>query len=308
MVRAKNSFPRSWLARLSLSRDDIISTSVVRKGVDARHKGRIKFVYTIEFRVTAAKELRDNLVKDPDLEYLEERAERHFPQIASGRRIFIVGMGPAGLFAALRLTAYGLLPTVMERGNPITERVRDVRKFWEEGELNPESNVQFGEGGAGTFSDGKLTTRVRDENIEYLMKELVRFGAPPDILYLAKPHIGTDRLRGVVTNIRRHLESQGVEIRFRTRLTDIIRRDDRLGGLVLNDRDEERCDTLILAPGHSARDTYRMLMRRAVRLDAKPFAVGVRVEHPAGADQPYPVRHSGPSQASCRGLFPGMEQ
>ncbi len=133
---------------------------------------------------------------------------------------------------------------------------------------------------AGTFSDGKLTTRLRDANIDYLLHELVRFGAPPDIRYLAKPHIGTDRLRLVVTNLRRHLESRGVVIRFRTTLTDILSRNGRLAGVVLNDAIEEPCDVLVLAPGHSARDTYRMLMLRSVRLEQKPFAVGLRVEHP----------------------------
>jgi uncharacterized FAD-dependent dehydrogenase len=155
----------------------------------------------------------------------------------------------------------------------------DVRTFWTKGLLQPESNVQFGEGGAGTFSDGKLTTRVRDENIGYVLKNLVRFGAPPDILHLAKPHIGTDRLRDVVTLMRLHLVSRGVDIRFKTKLTDIVPSEGRIAALVLNDRIEEACDTLLLAPGNSARDTYRMLMRRSVRLEPKPFAVGVRVEH-----------------------------
>ncbi|HEY6873284.1 MAG TPA: hypothetical protein VI298_11210 [Geobacteraceae bacterium] len=267
-------------ARLSIPQDRVLGFSVARKGVDARRKGRIKFIYAIEFRVADEEGFGQTHLSDPDLEYLEERRLPEFARCSTGKRVLIAGMGPAGLFAALRLSAYGLAPTLVERGKRVDERVRDVQAFWGEGLLDPESNVQFGEGGAGTFSDGKLTTRLRDANIDYVLQELVRFGAPPDILYLAKPHIGTDRLRAVVTNIRRHLESCGVDIRFRTRLSDITASDGRLAGVVLNDRDEEPCHILVLAPGHSARDTYRMLMRRAVELEEKPFAVGVRVEHP----------------------------
>ncbi|HEX8961330.1 MAG TPA: hypothetical protein VF775_07130, partial [Geobacteraceae bacterium] len=266
--------------RLSLARDRIAGFSVARKGLDARHKGRIRFVYAIEFSVTDEEEFRQTHLPDPDIDHLEERRRPEFARCSTSQRVLIAGMGPAGLFAALRLTAYGLTPTLIERGKPVDERVKDVRTFWGKGGLDPESNVQFGEGGAGTFSDGKLTTRLRDANIDYVLQELVRFGAPSDILFLAKPHIGTDRLRVVVTNIRHYLESCGVEIRFRTRLTDIVGNAGRVAGVVLNDRVEEPCDILVLAPGHSARDTYRMLESRSVRLDAKPFAVGVRVEHP----------------------------
>ncbi|MCM2357964.1 MAG: hypothetical protein NDI77_07425 [Geobacteraceae bacterium] len=267
-------------ARLSLSRDRLVSFSVARKGVDARQKGRIKFVYTIGFMVADEEGFRRTHLPDPDIEFLAEKSEPRFPRLVTGKRLLIAGMGPAGLFAALRLSEYGLAPALIERGKPVEERVRDVQAFWGKGLLDPESNVQFGEGGAGTFSDGKLTTRLKDPNSDYILRELVRFGAPSDILYLAKPHIGTDRLREVVANIRLHLESRGVAIRFRSRLSDISASGDRLSGVVLNERDEEPCDILVLAPGNSARDTYRMLLRRSVRLELKPFAVGVRVEHP----------------------------
>ena len=160
------------------------------------------------------------------------------------------------------------------------ERLRDVQSFWSRGVLEPESNVQFGEGGAGTFSDGKLTTRVRDENLEYALEKLVQFGAPPEILRLGKPHIGTDRLRHVIREIRGGLETAGFQVLFRSRLTDIVSRGDRVAAVVLNNRDELPCDCLLLAPGHSSRDTYEMLLRRHVTLQQKPFAVGVRIEHP----------------------------
>jgi uncharacterized protein len=267
-------------ARLAVIGVVPFSFSVVRKGVDARRKKQIKFVYTVLFRVDDEERCRQLVLKDPEIEFLDERPEPAFPQRVSGKKIVVAGMGPAGLFAALRLTAYGIAPVLIERGKPVEERVRDVQAFWGKGVLDPESNVQFGEGGAGTFSDGKLTTRVRDANMDYILRELVRFGAPEDILYLAKPHIGTDRLRGVVANIRRHLEDQGVTIRFSTRLTDIISGGGRLSAVVLNDREEYSCDMLVLAPGHSARDTYRMLRERGIRIEPKPFAVGVRVEHP----------------------------
>lgn len=267
-------------ARLAVTGDQPVSFSVVRKGVDARRKNQIKFVYTVIFRVDDEERYRQVFLDDPEIEFLEERQEPVFPQLAVGKKIVVAGMGPAGLFAALRLTAYGITPVLIERGKPVEERVRDVQAFWSKGVLDPESNVQYGEGGAGTFSDGKLTTRVRDPNIDYILRELVRFGAPDDILYLAKPHIGTDRLRGVVANIRRHLEDREVPIRFRTKLTDIVSGGDRLSAVVLNGREEYSCDMLVLAPGHSARDTYRMLLDRGIKIEPKPFAVGVRVEHP----------------------------
>jgi hypothetical protein len=189
-------------------------------------------------------------------------------------------MGPAGIFAGLRLLEYGLTPTILERGRPVAERVKDIASFWHKGMLNPESNVQFGEGGAGTFSDGKLTTRIRDANTGYVLEKLVRFGAPCDILSLAKPHIGTDRLRLVIANIRQHLEDSGLVIRFQEKLTDIVPGADRIRAIVINGRLEELCDILLLAPGNGARDTYAMLEQRGIRLEQKPFAVGVRVEHP----------------------------
>ncbi|HKZ16763.1 MAG TPA: hypothetical protein VJ161_04780, partial [Geobacteraceae bacterium] len=163
---------------------------------------------------------------------------------------------------------------------PVDERLQDVQSFWSRGMLDPESNVQFGEGGAGAFSDGKLTTRVRDSNMEYALEKLVQFGAPREILYLGKPHIGTDRLRNVILEIRRSLEAAGFEILFRRKLTDIVCTADRLVAAILNERDQVPCDHLVLAPGHSARDTYEMLVRHSVQLRQKPFAVGLRVEHP----------------------------
>ena len=276
----EGELPDRLASRLGINSKDILSLDVVRKGIDARKKKQILFVYTIRFTVADEETMLAKHAGDPELVRLPEEAPRRFPRLTSDRRILIVGTGPAGLFAALRLTDYGLTATVIERGKPVAERVRDVQSFWSRGLLDEESNVQFGEGGAGTFSDGKLTTRVRDGNIAYLLDRLIEFGAPPEIGFLARPHIGTDRLRSVVGNLRRHLEDKGMKVLFRHRLTDLAVEGGGLRAAIVNDSLEIPCDAVILAPGHSSRDTYRMLGRRGVALESKPFAVGVRVEHP----------------------------
>jgi uncharacterized FAD-dependent dehydrogenase len=260
--------------RLQLAPDDILSWTVVRKGVDARRKQRVRFVYTVEFSVKDEEIFRARF-SDPDLVPVLP-APRDIPYITcrTTRRIVIVGMGPAGLFAALRLAEYGITATLLERGRPIDERLRDVQAYWSRGLLDPESNVQFGEGGAGTFSDGKLTTRVKDDNIAYVLDKLVQFGAPPEIRYLAKPHIGTDRLRDTIGTLRGYLRERGFTIRFGARLTDVAVGTGRVVGVTVNDAEEIPCDVLVLAPGHSARDTYRMLHGRGVQMAAKPFPSG----------------------------------
>jgi len=263
-------------ARLGVRESDVVSLTVVRKGIDARKKGRIKLVYTVEF---ALKD-ESRLTLGGDLSRVEQKPERRFPRLSPAEGIVIVGMGPAGLFAALRLAEYGLTAIVLERGCDLDQRQRDVSRFWREGTLLPESNVQFGEGGAGTFSDGKLTTRVKDPNSGWVLRQLVSYGAPPEILYAAKPHIGTDRLRSVVRGIRERLQAAGFAIRFQNRLSGLRVRDERVVAVEVNDAEELVCRTLILAPGHSARDTYAMLARAGVAIEAKPFAVGLRVEHP----------------------------
>ena len=266
--------------RFGLHPSAVLSFNLVRKGIDARKKPRIKFVCTVEFTLDDERSFWERYGGDSDLTQIPASPETVLPRLTDSRRIVIVGAGPAGLFTALRLTEYGLSPLLLERGKPVSDRVRDVQAFWSGGELDPESNVQFGEGGAGTFSDGKLTTRVKDPNIHYVLDRFVRFGAPQEILWLAKPHIGTDQLRGVVTTLRQHLETQGVTIRFQKRLTDLVVHNGRLKGAIIDGREECPCDILVLAPGHSARDTYRMLAERQLHLEPKPFAIGVRVEHP----------------------------
>ena len=188
-------------------------------------------------------------------------------------------MGPAGIFAGLLLARKGYEPVIFERGEDVDTRTKTVEHFWKSGELNCESNVQFGEGGAGTFSDGKLTTRIKDKRCDFVLQELVKAGAPEDIAYSGKPHVGTDILKTVVKNIREEIKALGGQVYFNSKLEDIILQDNMVKSVVVNGN-EIPCEVLILAIGHSSRDTYEMLSNRGVFLSAKPFAIGVRIEHP----------------------------
>jgi hypothetical protein len=196
-------------------------------------------------------------------------------------RVVVVGSGPAGTFCALRLLDYGLEPVVLERGPAMGERVKAISGLWKDGVLDPEANAQFGEGGAGTFSDGKLTTRIGHPATRYVLETFVRFGANPRILYLAKPHVGTDVIRRCAVLIRKEAEARGAEYRFKSQLVDVrFDAQGRVRAVVLGSGEEIACEALVLAPGHSARDTFEMLHRHGVAMRQKPFAMGVRVEHP----------------------------
>jgi len=194
--------------------------------------------------------------------------------------VLVVGMGPAGLFAALQLAETGARVTLVERGKPVAERLADVQDFWQQRVFNPDSNTQFGEGGAGTFSDGKLTSRLNHPLTHRVLETLVRFGAPEEILRQAKPHVGSDRLRVVLVNFRRQLLQLGVDVRFSTRLTGFQVSNGQVCAGELNDTELLEIEHLVLAPGHSARDSYRMLSAAGVKLEPKAFAIGLRVEHP----------------------------
>ncbi|MBP1728247.1 MAG: dependent oxidoreductase, partial [Deltaproteobacteria bacterium] len=189
------ALPQRIAERFRLAGTAIGNCTIVRKGIDARKKSRIHYVYTVEFSVANPQQFWEKHCGDPDLEMIVRQQQPALPQISTAKRVVITGSGPAGIFAALRLTDYGIASLLLERGRNIEARIRDVERFWLDGVLDEESNVQFGEGGAGTFSDGKLTTRVRDPNTGYVLRRFVEFGAPPEIQWLAKPHIGTDRLR-----------------------------------------------------------------------------------------------------------------
>ena len=276
----EDDLPSLVASRVGIESSDLIDFRIVRKGVDARRKFRVKIIFTIAFTVSDAAALRSRAAEIPDLEWQQDPQPAHCTAVISTRRIVIVGSGPAGLFAALRLAEYGLTATIIERGQPVEQRAVDVQQFWKNGVLNPESNVQFGEGGAGTFSDGKLTCRTKDPLIPWILEKLACFGAPAEVRYLAKPHIGTDRLRRVISTLRQHLLDKGFTICFGSRLTDIHTQGGRVTAVIINDREEYPCDHLILATGHSARDTYELLSQRAVPIERKPFAMGLRIEHP----------------------------
>jgi uncharacterized FAD-dependent dehydrogenase len=274
----EETLPALLAAKLSVSLTFLRNVRIIRKGIDARKKPHIKQVYTLSF--SADDEIRMLLGTDPALEWQDEKTAPAFAQIQSPKRIVIVGSGPAGLFAALRLAEYGLTATIVERGEPVELRALSVQRFWKNGVLDPESNVQFGEGGAGTFSDGKLTCRSKDPLAPWVLDKLAAFGAQPEVRYLAKPHIGTDRLRTVVGAIRRELLEKEFTVHFGCRMTNLSITDGRITAVTLNDTEEIPCDHLILASGHSARDTFELLERLNVPLQRKPFAMGLRVEHP----------------------------
>lgn len=235
---------------------------IIKKSLDARDKSDIRWVYTLECADEAL----------PPALPVFEKITRPAPKAV------VAGTGPAGLFCALRLLEHGITPILVERGKPVEERLADVNKLREEGVLDGNSNVQFGEGGAGTFSDGKLFTQTNNPLNREVLSTFVRFGAPPEIEYLGKPHIGSDNLRGVVAAMRRHIIERGGEVRFSTTLTDIELKGGRLSAVYLNGVREE-ADELVLAVGHSARDTFEMLLSRGLMLEQKEFAVGVRIEH-----------------------------
>lgn len=279
---AESLLPVKVAAELGIPENELLTLTVVRSAVDARRKPRILRVFTVEFTVADQEKILLLRAGHPRLEVVPTPpAEVPLARCPSvGHRSLVVGMGPAGLFAALHLARCGAQVTLVERGRQVERRVRDVEAFWNGRGLDPESNVQFGEGGAGTFSDGKLTTRINNPAVRQVLETLVACGAPVEILVQAKPHVGTDRLRLVLINFRRLLQSLGVELHFATRLDGLATmagqvRAGLCGGM------EIPCDSLVLAPGHSARDTYAMLADSGVAMESKPFAVGLRVEHPA---------------------------
>lgn len=268
---------------LDVAAKRLISLRLVKRSVDARAGRPLSIVLTIDAEVIEEAQIlskrKRSIQPAPKPKPLPPISKIAQPP----RRPLVVGMGPAGLFAAYILARAGMRPLVIERGQPVEQRTRDVDAFFEGGPLNPSSNVLFGEGGAGTFSDGKLTTGIKDPWIRFVLETFVSFGAPHSILYMAKPHIGTDRLRGLLPQFRAALLDLGAEIRFGTQLEDLHLQNGALRGVTLHQGDsvsQADCDTLILAAGHSARDTLEMLHTRGVALAQKPFSIGVRIEHP----------------------------
>jgi uncharacterized FAD-dependent dehydrogenase len=275
-------------ARLGIAPAEVKALTVFRRGYDARRRSDISLVYTLDVSVTdepavIARHQGDHRIgPTPDMTYrhVARRPER------LAHRPLVIGAGPCGLLAALTLAQMGFCPIILERGRIVRERTRDTFAFWRKSVLQPESNVQFGEGGAGTFSDGKLWSGVRDPAHlgRRVLEEFVRAGAPPEILVSSKPHVGTFRLVTMVENLRATIERLGGEYRFGARVTDIAieRTGDRrrVVGVTLADGGEIAADRIILAPGHSARDLFEILHTRGVHTAPKPFSIGVRIEHP----------------------------
>ena len=276
------------LKHLALVDDDLVGFSIFKRSYDARKKHALLLVYAVDVEVrneaALLKKFRNDrhLAPTPDMEY---RFVGHAPENLSERPI-VVGFGPCGIFAALVLAQMGFRPIVLERGKAVRERTQDTWGLWRKHVLNPESNVQFGEGGAGTFSDGKLYSQIKDPKHlgRKVLTEFVKAGAPEEILYVSKPHIGTFRLVGMVETMRHEIEKLGGEIRFQQRVTDVVIEDGPYGknirGVTLASGETLRSNHVILALGHSARDTFEMLHARGVYMEAKPFSIGFRIEHP----------------------------
>lgn len=273
---------------LHIKSSDLLDYKIQKQSIDARKKPVLFFSYTVDVKIRQEsqmfRKLKGKVQKVNNISYQlpvsGNTALLHRPVIA--------GSGPAGLFCAYLLAKAGYRPVILERGGPVEERILDVEKFWEEGDLNLSSNVQFGEGGAGTFSDGKLNTLVKDAKgrNRFVLQTFVEHGAPPSILYEQKPHIGTDILIDVVRNIRQSIQGMGGEFCFHSQVTDIELENTMSGGIgslrgvILNDGEKIDTDLCVFAIGHSARDTFQMLYDNEISMEAKSFAVGVRIEHP----------------------------
>ncbi len=276
--------------RLRIAHTDLLDLTIIRRGYDARKPRRILFVYTLHLKLRNESEVLRRHHGDAHICPAPDMAYRHVARAPEGGpRPIVVGTGPCGLMAALTLAQMGFRPLILERGTPVRQRTKDTWALWRRGVLSPESNVQFGEGGAGLFSDGKLYSGIKDRRHlgRHLMEEFVRFGAPEEILYVSKPHIGTFRLVTVVENMRAEIERLGGTYRFGARVADLVvdagpDGTNRVRAVVLADGETIPASHVVLALGHSARDSFEMLRHRGVAMEAKPFSIGVRIEHPQG--------------------------
>lgn len=278
------ALPTAIVQRLGIQLDDLINFTVFKRGYDARKRDAIVLVYTIDAEVRAANQLLEKFKDDVHVNLAPDTRYQFVANVQAplAQRPIIVGFGPCGIMAGLILAQMGLRPIILERGKKVRERTKDTWGLWRRNQLNPESNVQFGEGGAGTFSDGKLYSQIKDPKHygRKVLSEFVKAGAPEEILYVSKPHIGTFRLVKMVENMRHEIEQLGGEIRFQQQVSDVLIENNTLRGVILANGEELRSDYVIFALGHSARDTFKMLHARGVFMEAKPFSIGFRIEHP----------------------------
>ncbi|HEX5792620.1 MAG TPA: NAD(P)/FAD-dependent oxidoreductase [Rheinheimera sp.] len=279
----ENAINAAILGKLNIKPDQLLSVNVFKRGFDARKKTDIQLIYTLDIEVDNEAALLNTFVKDPHVKPSPDTRYKFVAQAPANltERPIVIGLGPCGLFAGLVLAQMGFKPIILERGKEVRERTKDTFGFWRGKALNPESNVQYGEGGAGTFSDGKLYSQVKDPKHygRKVMSEFVAAGAPDEIMYVSKPHIGTFKLVAMVEKMRANIIELGGEIRFSSRVDDLHIDNGQITGLTLSTGEQLHSKHVVLAVGHSARDTFQMLYDKGVYVEAKPFSIGFRIEH-----------------------------
>lgn len=273
-----NALKKKICKKLKINEEEILNFRILKESIDARRKNNILFNYQVLIDSKNEDSILNKKIDDVVKHYESEKVKIQYGNEKMKTRPIVIGFGPAGILAAYNLAKHGYNPIVFEMGENVDDRQKSIDEFWKSGKLNTSSNVQFGEGGAGTFSDGKLTTRIKDERVEDVLNLFVTHGAPKEILYRNKPHVGTDILRDVVKNIREKIKSLGADIHFNSEMTDINIVNNKIKSIVVNGSEIE-CENLILCLGHSSRNTYEMLFDKGFMIETKSFAVGFRVEH-----------------------------